>query len=72
MWSQAGKDLIYKYINTNVSYKATKNYIGDFKCIWQSCNSKTIWSGFSSFKLKITNLLVFNVGWCSACGHYGK
>lgn len=43
------------------SYKATKNEIGDFKRILQSCNSKAIQSGFSSFKLKMINLLVFNV-----------
>lgn len=54
------------------SYKATKNEIGDFKRILQSCNSKAIQSGFSSFKLKMINLLVFNVDWYSACGHYGK
>lgn len=27
---------------------------------------------FFSFKFKIINLLVFNVDWCSACGHYVK
>lgn len=38
----------------------------------QSCYLKASLSDFFSSKLKMINLLVFNVDWWSACDHYGK